>query len=268
MYLESRQMARLAYILFGQVKNYNDVQHEQYVNYIQPGLEKFEVDHFLITSQNETYDSPRNGEANERINHKSIEKFYNFKTKYYDDISIHNKILTKEITGFADYLVNELKQYHWGRDSLPSTVNTLKQIYSLNYFYKKFKKIQAQYDYYILARSDIFYTNKIQLPELEPNNIYVPCNEHYGGVNDRWALITSSDILNYYCTRYDRLKNTPGQGLHSESYLHKVLLDNNIHFKRVPRFKFRLLRTGNRISREFLSSETDEGKTKLFYPNG
>ena len=264
-------MKKVAFILFGQVKNYNDVQHAQFTKNVLSKLKNFEIDFYLTTSKSNQYISPRNNE-NYPINHASIFEFFDFKQVVFDDIS--NKLSTFE--RFADYLVNTLNFKAWGEHSLISTINSLKQIYSLNYFYNLFFEKISNYDYFILSRSDLFFTHELFLPNLLLENIYVPDWGHYGnrawyggqyrnnaGCNDRFCIITCEKILQIYCNRYNSLELKP-EPYHAEIYLQDQLLNNNIKFKQIKNFKFRFLRSNNIIS-SMRSSQPDLELTKKYY---
>jgi hypothetical protein len=252
-------MKKLAYIYFGQVKNYNRIQHDQFSTNVLPGLKNFDVDFFLTTTPAEKYVSPRQGEDGV-INYKSINNFINFKKIYYDDILSKQK----EFEDFANSLLKKFRFRAWRNFSLPSTINSLKQIYSLNYFYDQFKDIATEYEYFIVARSDLFFLTKLSLPQLNSHNIYLPDWGHYkDGCNDRYAVITSLDILKIYCCRYNFLRNNP-EPYHAESYLRKCLKRNGVKFKQFKKFKFRLLRSCNHVSTEG-GGCPDKALTKKFY---
>lgn len=254
-----------AFIFFGQVKNYNITQHEQFVKYVSSAYSDSSIDYYLITTKSNKYYSSRQKENN-NIDYNSMNKFFNFKNIIYDDIP--NKI--EEFKEFANYLVNNLQFAPWGKDSLNSTINSLKQIYSLNYFYNWFSNKYTEYTNFIMARSDLFYTSKLILPNpIEQNSIYVPSWGHYspykrtGGCNDRFCILTGRDVLKIYCERYANLRLNP-EKYHAEQYLQNTLIKNNIKYKQLNNFNFSLIRSNNKIY-SMCGRHIDEKLTKLYY---
>lgn len=250
-------MKKIAFILFGQVKNYNEIQHAQFKKLIKPSLSNFSVDYFLITSKSSSYHSERQAgiePTNSPIDYKSINNFFNFTNIFYDDL--HNDFTTKELFNFSNYLVRNFKNHEheaWGKYSESSTFNSLKQLYSLNYFFNFFKMHINDYDGFILARSDIFYTHHLTLPNLYEKGIFLPSFGHYPapgggeGCNDRFCIITCQNILELYCTRLSLLKDKP-EFYHAEMYLNQTLIRSGLIFKQLNNFKFRLLRSNNIIT--------------------
>lgn len=258
-------MKKAAFILFGQVKNYNEVQHKQFTSLISPSLQQFDTDFYLVTTPQHHYHNPRNDEDYE-IDHTSINSFFKFQDVVLDDVLEKQD----EINNFADYLVNKLKFRAWGPDSLMSTQNSLKQLYSLNYFYDQFKHKQHEYDYFVVARSDIFYTHSLIIPELKQDSIYVPDWGHHGknkksgGCNDRFCIITSDRILQLYCSRYSALRENIVR-YHAETYLQQTLINNNIHFDQLKNFKFVHLRANNELTWKG-TRKISSKLTKKYYP--
>lgn len=263
-----------AFIFFGQVKNYNNVQHQSFTRYIKPSFQGLNVDYFLITSRNKKYYSERQSRIegyNVEINYNSINSFFNFSQIIYDDID--QQKVSNKLYDFSNFLVDTYRNENfqaWGKNSKPSTFNSIKQLYSLNYFLNKFMKQIKKYDFFILARSDIFYTHKLILPELTGKNIFTPSFGHWGappthkgGCNDRFCLITSSDILKLYCRRFFQLKECP-EFYHAEDYLNKTLSRSMVNFKELDNFRFRLLRSNNVIS-SLDGMHKDERLTNKFF---
>lgn len=250
-------MKKIAFILFGQVKNYNKVQHNQFKKLIQPSLSSFNVDYFLVTTKASSYFSTRQASIepiNSQINYKSINGFFDFTGIVYDDL--HDNSVTEDLFNFSNYLVDNFRNNKcraWGSHSKTSTFNSMKQLYSLDFFLNKFTQRIEEYDAFILARSDLFYTHKLNIPDLSPNQIILPSFGHYrapgggSGCNDRFCLITSKEILKFYCGRFSLLKNKP-EFYHAEFYLNQTLKRNNITFKTLNNFRFRLLRSNNIIT--------------------
>lgn len=257
---------KASFIHFGQVKNYDKTQHKQFTKLISPAFSNVDLDYYLITTNSNKYVNPRQNEKNQ-INPLSITNFFDYKQVIFDDIP--NKV--DELNEFAEYLVKGLKHQAWGKHSMTSTFNSLKQIYSLNYFYNSFKDQIDNYDFFVLARSDLFYIDRLTLPQLIENNIYVPNWGHFsensriGGCNDRFCIITSKQILELYCSRYNLLKESP-EKYHAERYLRDQLLKNNIRCKVIKSFHFRLLRSNNIIS-SFIGDEPDIELTNEYYEN-
>jgi len=250
-------MKKIAFILFGQVKNYNQIQHNQFKKLIQPSLSSFNVDYFLVTTKAFSYSSQRQASLepiNSQIDYKSINNFFDFTDIVYDDLN--DDSVTKDLFNFSNYLVDNFKNNKraaWGDHSLLSTFNSMKQLYSLDFFLSEFIQRLEEYNGFIFARSDLFYTHKLNLPDWAPNQIILPNFGHYpapgggSGCNDRFCLITSEDILKVYCGRFSFLKNKP-EFYHAEFYLNETLKRNNITFKTFDDFRFRLLRSNNIIT--------------------
>lgn len=264
-------MKKVAFILFGQVKNYNSTQHHQFNSLICPALKQFDLDYYLVTSQLKSYQGNRYTKIepnNHSIDYLSINNHFNFKDIIYDDIT--DKTRHESLYQFSEHLINSFRLRAWGKHSLTSTFNSIKQLYSLNYFYNWFQPKAPKYDFFILARSDIFYFLRLILPDLSGQNIFVPNFGHWGppprykgGCNDRFAIITCKDILNLYCTRYNSLVSKP-EPFHSEYYLNSRLKSNGVNFKKIDKFRFRLLRSNNIIT-DSTGINIDEKLTNIFF---
>lgn len=246
---------KVAYIFFGQVKNFNDRQFDAFQKNVQAQLSGHDVDYFLCTSRKIKYHNPRQ-EASEGgaciIDYQSIERYFNFKSIFYDEIERRDN---SEIDDLAAHLVNNFGEA-WGEDSLVSTQNSLRQIYSLEYFYNQFIKCGFEYDAFVLSRSDLYHTHLLNVECFDEEcDIAVPYFDGYpqidygwfGGINDRFAVIKNNDALKTYCTRYSRIKNQP-QFYHAEKYLMNCIKQDNLIVKKIHKFEFRLFRANGSIT--------------------
>lgn len=53
------------------------------------------------------------------------------------------------------------------------------------------------YDFFMINRSDLMHTQDIDLSSLNPNKVYLPDGEHWGGLPDRFAIIPKKHIQNW-----------------------------------------------------------------------
>lgn len=249
-------MKRIAYIFFGQVKNYTDRQHQAFLNNVAHPLSGFQLDYYLVTSKNESFDNPRqrglegDGTA---INPLSMNKHFDFSGILFDGLEDSSSETNKNIELHSKLLVDNFGG-SWGKFSLSSTVNSLKQLYSLEYFLKNFP-LDEQYDFYVLSRSDIFHTHYLNVNPIircsqNKNEIFVPSFGWWkSGCNDRYAIFNSISALKDYCSRYSSIINNP-EWYHAESYLLSRLSFLNYKVKRIPNFRFRLIRANGLITNE------------------
>jgi len=245
---------KVAYIFFGQVKNFSSKQYDSIKNNILEQCKEFELDFYLCTSRNEKYFSQRQSksEGESFIDFHSIEKYFDFKYIFYDEL---DNIDLSEINELAGCLVDNFGKA-WGEHSLPSTINSLKQIYSLEYFYSQFSKIDLNYDAFILSRTDLFHTHKISVDSFYADyDIAVPYYNDYpqidygwfGGINDRFAIIKNRKALNTYCSRYSRIKERP-EYYHAEKYLLSQIEKDELLCDKINNFEFRLIRANGNIT--------------------
>lgn len=249
-------MKKIAYIFFGQVKNYADRQHQAFLNNVAHPLSDLELDYYLVTSKNESFDNPRqrglegDGTA---INPLSINNYFDFSDILFDGLENLSSEINKNIVSHAKLLVDNFGG-SWGKFSLSSTANSLKQLYSLEYFSKNFHT-DKHYDFYILSRSDIFHTHYLNTKpiircEQNKNDVFVPSFGWWkSGCNDRYAIFNSISVLKDYCSRYSFIMNNP-EWYHAESYLLSHLSSFNYKVKRIPNFRFRLIRANGLITNE------------------
>lgn len=249
-------MKKIAYIFFGQVKNYTDRQHQAFLNNVAHPLSDFELDYYLVTSKNESFYNPRQrgleGDGTS-INPLSMNKYFDFSDILLDGLENISSEINKNIVSHAKLLVCNFGG-SWGKFSLSSTINSLKQLYSLEYFLKN-SPLDERYDFYILSRSDIFHTHYLNTKpiircEKNKNEIFVPSFGWWkSGCNDRYAVFNSTSALKDYCSRYSSIMNNP-QWYHAESYLLSHLSSLSYRVKRIPNFRFRLIRANGLITNE------------------
>ncbi len=277
-------MLKCAYIFFGQVKNYTKHQYKSFVEHVADPLRvgRVETDYYLVTSNNNKFKNlkPKPGgaegiEKEEReINPLSMCEFFNFKNILFDGLEDKNSEINKEIEKYSKMLVHNKKGCPswalqeggaWGSHSLESTINSLKQIYSLEYFFNFFKKIEKQerYDIYILSRCDLFHTSRLSHERIRrfyrtekgaktyhrnKDLIIVPSFGWWkGGCNDRFAVFNSMHSMEKYCSRYSSIKKHK-EWYHAENYLLKHLESEKIKVERLCGFNFRLVRSGGEVT--------------------
>lgn len=259
---------KIAYIFFGQVKNFNDRQFYSIQENILNQLRCHEIDFFVTTSINDTYFNIRNKETEDTkkdIDYKSINNFFNFKDCFYDNSSFYPE---KEVYDLAQNLLSFGESWREG-SPLDSTINSLKQLYGLNYFYNHFLKHIEDYDYFILSRSDLYHVSPIDLNFLKENkDIWIPFWNNipqidygnFGGLNDRFAIIKTKKALKSYCTRYNEILKSP-QAYHAETYLKQVLDLQYIKYGKINNFLFEMMRAGGVIS-DLVGTSKDENMNK------
>ena len=256
-------MKKIAFVFFGQVKNFDDKQYWSFEQNIGENLKGFDVDYFLVTSKSSFYYNPRQKSSEGTpivIDHKSMHKYFNFKEVYYDqdqrrkdeDISS----LSKEILEFGEAWKDG--------DALESIKKSLKQIYSLEYFINRIGDHINSYDSFILSRSDLFFTHpmKVDLTSNGPE-VLVPyynlCPQidygWFGGINDRFAVIKNKKALKVYCERFSKIKASP-EFYHSEKYLLKQLQAGGIKYGKIENFMFLLQRADGSLS-DFVGTEIE-----------
>lgn len=256
-------MARIAYIFFGQVKNFDEKQYSAFQENVASKLGDFDVDYFLVTSKANFYSNARHAESEpgvSKIDYKSIEKYFDFKEVYYDQDARDGE----DIDGLCESVIKFGAAWKEG-DSLQSLKNSIKQIYSLEYFYDKFSHKIADYDYFILSRSDLYHTHPLNIDCFSrEGDLFAPyydvCPQidygWFGGINDRFAVVKNESALKTYCTRYSSIKNNP-EYYHAEQYLLKQLKANSVNYGKIHNFMFLLNRASGKLS-DFVGIQPDE----------
>ena len=256
-------MARIAYTFFGQVKNFDEKQYSAFQENVASKLGDFDVDYFLVTSKANFYSNARHAESEpgvSKIDYKSIEKYFDFKEVYYDQDARDGE----DIDGLCESVIKFGEAWKEG-NPLESLKNSIKQIYSLEYFYDKFSHKIADYDYFILSRSDLCHTHPLNIDCFSGNeDLFAPyydvCPQidygWFGGINDRFAVIKNEFALKTYCTRYSSIKNNP-EYYHAEQYLLKQLKTNNVNYGKIHNFMFLLNRASGKLS-DFVGIQPDE----------
>jgi len=255
-------MAKIAYIFFGQVKNFDEKQYSAFSVNVRDKLRDFDVDYFLVTSKQSSYLNPRQKDfKNSPINFKSIERYFDFKEIYYD-----NQL--RDENEDIDHIALQVQEFGkaWKEgDPFLSLKNSLKQIYCLEYLYNKIEDCIDEYDYFILSRSDLYHTHPLSLDCFSRDEeLFVPyydiCPQidygWFGGINDRFAVIKSKSALKTYCSRYTRIKQKP-EYYHAEEYLLKQLKRDNISYGKIHNFMFLLQRSSGELS-DFIGIGRDE----------
>lgn len=247
-------MTKIAYIFFGQVKNFDEKQYEAFEQNVGNKLTDFDVDYFLTTSRCKKYTSPRQEKSegnNVDINYKSIEKYFSFKEIFYDNESRYNE---EDFDSFTNELSSLGKA--WGKDSRVSTKNSIKQLYGLEYFWNHFKNIASEYDIFILSRCDLFHTHAFDVNCLSKDvDLLTPYYDgfeqidygQFGGLNDRFAVAKNVLSLAVYCSRYSSINNNP-QYYHAEQYLKHHIEQHKLTTDKIHNFYFLLYRANCKIS--------------------
>ena len=256
-------MAKIAYIFFGQVKNFDEKQYSAFQENVASKLGDFDIDYFLVTSKASFYSNARHAESEpgvSKIDYKSIEKYFDFKEVYYDQ----DARAGEDVDGLCESVIKFGEAWKEG-DSMQSLKNSIKQIYSLEYFYDKFSHKIADYDYFILSRSDLYHTHPLNIDCFSrEEDLFAPyydiCPQidygWFGGINDRFAVIKNESALKTYCTRYSSIKNNP-EYYHAEQYLLKQLKANNVNYGKIHNFMFLLNRASGKLS-DFVGIQPDE----------
>lgn len=242
----------IAYVFFGQVKNFDQKQYEAFSENIEKQLSAHNVDYFLTTSESKEYSNPRTKEES-TINPYSINDFFDFKEVFYDGINTSKEKL-KIIKKTSEELLNFGGT--WKNFSEISTLNSMKQIYGLDFFYNLFEKYKEKYDLIILSRCDLFHSFPLNLNFLNEDwdiavphfNIYPEINYgHYNGLNDRFAVFRDFNSLKVYCSRFPTLRKYP-EKYHAEEYLKKHISNFNLKVKKIDNLIFSLYRSNQIIS--------------------
>ena len=256
-------MAKIAYIFFGQVKNFDEKQYSAFQENVASKLDDFDVDYFLVTSKSSFYSNPRHAESEpgvSKIDHTSIQKYFNFEEVYYDQ----DERADEDIDGLCESVIKFGEAWKEG-DALQSLKNSIKQIYSLEYFYDKFAHKINEYDYFVLSRSDLYHTHPLNVDCFSRDeDLFAPyydiCPQidygWFGGINDRFAVIKNKSALKTYCTRYSSIKSNP-EYYHAEQYLLKQLKTNNVNYGKIHNFMFLLNRASGKLS-DFVGIQPDE----------
>lgn len=273
-------MSKVAFIFFGQVKNFDEKQYFSFEENIKKQIKGNDVDYFLVTSKSSFYFNSRQADAELEpalINYKSIQDYFEFEEIFYDQ-DLRNK--EENISDLAEEVIQFGKAWKEG-DCLDSIKKSLKQIYSLEYFINSFTDRINDYDYFILSRSDLFFTHPLSLECLKSNeDLFAPyyniCPQidygWFGGINDRFAIIKNKKALNSYCTRYSDIKNKP-EYYHAEKYLLSKLKKDNISHGKINNFMFLMQRADGSLSdlvgtkKEMYMNCELEGVSKSYFIN-
>ena len=110
--------------------------------------------------------------------------------------------------------------------------NEMKRNYEVN--------LGTKFDWVLRCRSDLrFYTDKINIKDLNNQYLYTPNFHQFNGINDRFILGNSKN-MDTFCDLYNYIKKYKVEGYNAETifknYLNIVKLENlelNIQFNRV-----------------------------------
>lgn len=102
------------------------------------------------------------------------------------------------------------------------------------------------YDRYILSRSDIMFINKkIDIPRTQPNTIYVPKGEEWGGVTDRFMVSDRDAFLKSLLVMDTLEKMQSNHPTNFETLLLKHFINSNLKVQKIPRFMFSIAKKGD-----------------------
>lgn len=90
------------------------------------------------------------------------------------------------------------------------------------------------YDWVLRLRYDNLYLSDIEAIEsLDPNALYIPMHDNWGGYNDRFAFCSAA-IMDVYCSRYTLLEDflSRGRKLNPEPFLKWVIDAQRIEVRR------------------------------------
>lgn len=271
---------KTAFVFYGLVKKYNDVQHRLFEDNILPFLGS-DIDFFLVTSKNHTFYNERQSHLEQSIdiNMNQLVKRLDFKNVILDDLD------QKHVQTDLEHLSQDLVENHthhglkaWGDHSLHSTYNSLKQLYSLKYFYNEFQFIQDDYDYFIFCRCDLIHITPIlNVAKLIDNALYVSGEGWFGpegieklprekvifGCADRFAMMKSGNVASLFCNRLQSLIDQR-EFYHAECFLRMFMIKNNVAIKNIPGYFSRLLRDGKIITDKY-GMHVDRGLTNKYY---
>jgi hypothetical protein len=242
---------QLAIVFFGQAKTYTKEQHEKFTEFVLPSFEDYNIHYFHVTTRRLSFENPRNfGEGRVECHADSLQMYINFHNQWFDGLEDENSLINQKIRSLTKELLTYGKP--WGKYSTQSLINSLRQIYSLEFFYKRFINVH-HYDLFLLVRSDLFFTNPLgklnrTFESSRHNDVFVPTNAWMrGGCNDRLMMTRSSYSLGSYCSRFSKILNQP-EFYSAEQYCLKHLYRNEIHVKQIPEFEQKLLRGNGKLT--------------------
>lgn len=96
-------------------------------------------------------------------------------------------------------------------------------------------KSKVKYDWIISTRADVYYKNKLNYDELDPNFVNIPNGANYGGIQDKIA-IAKKPLMLRYLNMYDYLPEhitLKRKSLHAEQTLNNYLKKFKIPVKRI-----------------------------------
>lgn len=255
-------MNKVAYIFFGQVKNFDKKQFEAFQQNVGSQLRGYDVDYFLTTSRSSEFYNKRYDKSCQlpvTIDCESMGKYFDFKGVFLDqeerNLNENIDLLAEEVLSFGGA---------WGENSLVSIKNSLKQLYGLDYFWNRFKEIASKYDLFILSRCDLFHTHALDVNCLNKDcDLLTPYYDglsqidygQFGGINDRFAVAKNILSLAIYCSRYYSIKKQP-EYYHAEKYLLKHVTKYKLNIGKINNFPFLLNRANGQLS-DFVGIKED-----------
>tara|TARA_A100000164_G_scaffold380612_1_gene428755 strand:+ start:686 stop:1366 length:681 start_codon:yes stop_codon:yes gene_type:complete len=125
-------------------------------------------------------------------------------------------------------------------------------IYKANNLKIEYEKTSGtSFDWVIRCRSDLkFYESKLHLEILNKDVIYTPNFHHWGGINDR-IVIGSSTNMDIFCNIFNHVKKYPIPGFNAENIFKNYLTKKNIMTKEIDTLKFNRVRNNGEELKDF-----------------
>lgn len=145
------------------------------------------------------------------------------------------------------------------------TDNHLRSLYSLHQLTHLIARQPwiHEVDYVMFCRPDVLYLTKWQrdfFPNREQEEEMCLPDFHQYPVNDRFAVTTVPRMEVYGCFRWKyAAQYAQHQPLHSETFLHRILVQENVRFRRIP-FRFRRIRCGGKEIDQSIHSSPPAGR--------
>ena len=170
------------------------------------------------------YNNPRAGEKDIIFNNEE------YKCINPDYVALDNQ---EHVISSINFL-----QYRTHNDPWHNNYITMDNFILAMYSKKRLLKLfqdndDKSYTHFLMVRPDVKYLNNFNtnwLTEIKDNEIYIPdfgIYGHYGGFNDRMALMCNNKVFELYNSIYDiMLEYSKKTGLHSES-IHRYIMNIN-----------------------------------------
>ncbi len=239
---------------FGVIRDFESVHESILKKIIDPCREVSDTQIFAHLIEEAEIVSPRTGE-HFRPNY---DLFWNFFR--------NDEVISEDLTSNNTIRAALVDVEPWGdawQDAHYSTMNLLKQLYSVSRVYEASRKKGA--DIYIFSRLDVLYLDSIaptlkkvlRDPNFSHSAFYTPNWQMSGGYNDRFCITRGLsaaeafgrrlDIAGYFCER----NRCP---LHGERLLKYVMDHSDLWVRKLP-FRFSRVRAGGIVVKEDFRAE-------------